>query len=92
MINPFRKPSALRLAVEELEDAQRSLLSASSAAEYAQAIAQYNRERIARLRRVIEELGTERAGPARSVPQSERALDRVNEAPQYLPDSGGYVP
>ena len=80
MINPFRKPSVLRLAVEELEDAQRSLLSACSAAEYAQAIAQYNRDRITRLHCVIDGFNLE------------RALDRVSEAPQHLPDAGGYLP
>ena len=58
-MNPFRRPSALRLAVAELEDAKRELLAASSAREYAQAMVQYHEARIARLRGVIRDLSTE---------------------------------
>jgi hypothetical protein len=61
-MNPFRKPTPLALAVAELEDAQRELLSASSAAEYAQAMVRYHRERITRLRSVVEELTAEPPG------------------------------
>ena len=56
MLNPFRKPSPLSLATAELEDAQRELLAASSAAEYAEAMCVYHQQRIERLRAVIAEL------------------------------------
>lgn len=62
MTNPFRKPTPARLAVEELEDAQRALLAASSAAEYARAMVGYHQARIERLRAVIVELLTEEDG------------------------------
>jgi hypothetical protein len=65
-MNPFRKLTPLCLAVEELEEAQCCLLSASSAAEYARAIVVYNQARIMRLRGAIKELNAER--PATSVP------------------------
>ena len=56
MLNPFRKPSPLSLATAELEDAQRELLAASSAAEYAEAMCIYHQQRIDRLRATIAEL------------------------------------
>ena len=59
MRNPFRLPSPLQLATQELEAAKRELLLASSHAEHAQALVQYNRERICRLRLQIIEFATE---------------------------------
>jgi adenine-specific DNA methylase len=47
--NYFKQPSAEVLAQRELEDARRELLSAESAAEYAQQMAAYHAARIARL-------------------------------------------
>jgi len=55
----FRRPSALQLAVKEIEDARRELLAASSGAEYAQAMCSYHEARISRLRNVIRDLGEE---------------------------------
>jgi len=51
--NPFRKPSAAMLAQAELEEAQRQLLAAQSAAEYAQRMASYHEARIKRLKAYI---------------------------------------
>lgn len=45
----FRTPSAEMLAMRELEDAKRRLLSYQSTLEYADAMCQYNKERIRRL-------------------------------------------
>jgi adenine-specific DNA methylase len=45
----FRKPSAQSIAVRELEDAKRDLLSAQSATEYAQSLSVYHAARIQRL-------------------------------------------
>lgn len=58
ILNPFRKPSPLALATAELEDAQRELLAASSAAEYAEAMCIYHQKRIDRLRATVLELTT----------------------------------
>lgn len=46
----FTTPSAKTLAQRELEDAERELLRARSAAEYAQSMVEYNTQRVARLR------------------------------------------
>lgn len=48
-----RPPSALRLAVAELENAKRERLVAETGAEYAKALAAYNAARIERLQRFI---------------------------------------
>lgn len=48
-LNPFQKPSARVMAQQELEDAQRQLLAAQSAYEYARAVAAYHEARIKRL-------------------------------------------
>jgi hypothetical protein len=56
ILNPFRKPSPLALATQELEDAQREHLVASSAAEYAEAMCIYHQQRIERLRATIADL------------------------------------
>lgn len=45
----FTKPSAMSLAQAELEDAQRLLLAAQTAKEYATQMALYNEARIRRL-------------------------------------------
>lgn len=46
----FRTPSASVLAQKELEQAERDLLQAQSACEYAQKMADYHAKRITRLR------------------------------------------
>ena len=45
----FRAPSAVELAAKELDSAERSLLEALSAAEYARRMAEYHTDRIHRL-------------------------------------------
>lgn len=55
-LNPFKQPSADVLAVMELEDAQRQLLAAQSALDYATAMVAYNTERVARLTRRVKEI------------------------------------
>ena len=47
--NYFRLPSAKELAAKELEMAQRKLLEALSAQEYAKRMADYHQDRIKRL-------------------------------------------
>ena len=47
--NPFKAPSAMHLAVQELEDAKRELLASLSAQEYATAMVAYNTDRVRRL-------------------------------------------
>lgn len=59
--NIFRKPSAVLLARQELEDAQRSLLAAQSAAEYAGRMAEYHCDRISRLTAFLKGAHTEPA-------------------------------
>lgn len=54
-LNIFRTPSALEIAVRELSQAERELLSAHSAREYADAMVMYHGERIDRLRRFIKD-------------------------------------
>jgi len=51
----FRTPTPLELAARELAEAERSLLSAHTAREYADAMVMYNQERIHRLHRYIKE-------------------------------------
>lgn len=53
--NVFRTPSALELAAKELADAERQLLAAHSAREYADAMVTYHGERIFRLRKYIKQ-------------------------------------
>lgn len=45
----FRKPSAILLAQQELEEAQRSVLEAQTGRDYAQRMVDYHQDRIARL-------------------------------------------
>lgn len=54
LINSLKTPSAEVLAMRELEEARRKLLEAQSAAEYAQSMAVYHAQRIARLRAFLE--------------------------------------
>ncbi len=51
----FRTPTPLELAAREMAEAERQLLSAHSAREYADAMVMYHGERIDRLRRYIKE-------------------------------------
>lgn len=48
--NPLKKPSAIEMATEELEQAEKSLLGAQAAAEYAMSMCQYHEARIKRLK------------------------------------------
>ena len=57
--NIFRTPSALEIAARELSSAERALLEAQSAKEYAEAMCTYHGDRIDRLRRYIKEVGDE---------------------------------
>ena len=49
----FQKPSAMALAVQELEDSQRNFLAQMSAAEYHTHLAVYYDEKIERLKNYI---------------------------------------
>ena len=51
----FSRPTATKVAQEELRDAEQSLLGALSAMEYATAIVSYNQNRVARLRDFIKD-------------------------------------
>jgi hypothetical protein len=51
----FRLPSARELAAKELETAQRKLLDALSAQEYARRMADYHSDRIKRLTAYLKE-------------------------------------
>lgn len=55
LIETFSKPSAKSLAQRELEEAQRQLLAANTAAEYAIRLGQYHNDRIKRLKAYIQE-------------------------------------
>jgi hypothetical protein len=52
----FRTPTSLEIAAREVAEAERQLLSAHTAREYADAMVMYNQERIHRLRNFIKEL------------------------------------
>ena len=52
----FKTPSADVLAVEELEDARRMLLSCLSAQEYYTSQVQYQKSRVARLTKTVQEV------------------------------------
>lgn len=54
-IEVFRRPSVAMLMQRELEEAKRSLLEAQTGAEYAQRMAQYHGDRIARLSHLMKE-------------------------------------
>ena len=53
----FRKPTLKQLALRELEEAERLLLQAQSAVEYAKSIAAYNAARAKRLQEFLKESG-----------------------------------
>ena len=55
MLNLFRKPTPALLARIELEEAQRQLLAAHSAAEYARSVVLYNETKIKRLKAYLAE-------------------------------------
>lgn len=59
ILHIFRRPSPFSLAAAELEDARRSLLNASSAYEYAEAMVQYHEARIKRLGSIVAQLANE---------------------------------
>jgi hypothetical protein len=52
----FKTPTPLEIAAREVAEAERQLLSAHTAREYADAMVMYNQERIHRLRNFIKEL------------------------------------
>jgi len=56
----FRKPTAVMLARLELEEAQRSLLQAKSAAEYARRLSEYHQDRLRRLTAFLKAAHTEK--------------------------------
>lgn len=53
--NMFRAPSALELAAKELAEAQRQLLAALSAKEYATQMSEYHSQRIERLETYLKD-------------------------------------
>ena len=55
MKEPFKKPSPLEVIAAELADAHLSKLEAEAAVEYAQSIVSYNKTRIERLNKRMEE-------------------------------------
>lgn len=64
MLNPFRTPTADRLARAELAQAERNLLQAHNAVEYATAMRMYHENQVNRLRRYIQQIEqAERAEP-----------------------------
>lgn len=73
---PWSLPTALELAAEELAEAQRELLRASSAAEYADAMVAYHTARIERLRGAIRELTAESITDPCRVSENEAAAIR----------------
>lgn len=52
--DPFRKPQAEMVAVEQLEEAKRQLLAAQDALEYAQSAVDRYTKAIARLTKIID--------------------------------------
>lgn len=59
----FKLPTPFMLATTELEDAERALLTAQTAAEYATSIVGYNQARITRLRSYINKLTNSEVKP-----------------------------
>lgn len=55
---PFKKPTPLEMISAELADAHLSKLEAETAVEYAQSIVDYNKTRIARLNKRLDEYKT----------------------------------
>lgn len=58
MREPFKKPTPLEMIAGELADAHLSKLEAETAVEYAQSIVDYNKTRIARLNKRLDEYKT----------------------------------
>ena len=59
LFETFRKPSATQLAQRELEDAQRHLLQAQSAREWADSQVAYHTARVKRLKTMLAAEATE---------------------------------
>lgn len=59
-MNPFHRPSALELAIQNLEDAERQRLTACQEREFYVAMETMLGERIVRLRKDIRQLTEER--------------------------------
>lgn len=57
LLNLFRKPSPMVVAMTELVEAEHALLVAHTGLEWAQASVQYNESRIDRLKRYLGESG-----------------------------------
>ena len=55
MKEPFKKPTPLEMIAAELADAHLEKLNAETAVEYAQSIVDYNKTRIERLNKRMEE-------------------------------------
>lgn len=51
----FSRPTATKIAEEELRNAEQALLEAQTAMEYATALVSYNQSRVARLRDFIKD-------------------------------------
>ena len=62
--NPFRLPSPLKLAVLDLEGAQRDLLAHTKLAEYHRAMTAMLGERIKRLQKDVKDLSKDREAQA----------------------------
>ena len=54
LLSLFRRPSPIEQARGELVDAERQLLAAHSAVDYAQALVTYHGQRVRRLRQTIQ--------------------------------------
>ena len=58
MKEPFKKPTPLEMIAAELADAHTEKLNAETAVEYAQSIVDYNKTRIERLNKRLDEYRT----------------------------------
>lgn len=59
LLSLFRRPSPLEQARSELADAERQLLTAQSAVDYAQALVSYHGQRVRRLRLTLRDITLE---------------------------------
>lgn len=85
-LNPFSRPSALKLASDELEEAQRELLRAQTSLDYARRVTEYHQDRIKRSTAFVKAALEHTDPPTRSQtmdaprdpqPHAERALSRT---------------
>lgn len=60
LIEVFQPPTMTQLAIRELSEAQLSLLSSQSAAEYAINMVEYHKQRIERLQGVVASSNSKR--------------------------------